>query len=292
MIGKICLVTGATSGIGQVTALELARMGATVVIVARSRERSEATKAKIVAQTGNPSVEIILADLAELAAVRRAAEEFRARYDRLDVLVNNAGLYLDKRTLSADGLELTFAVNHLAPFLLTHELLEPLRAVKAARIVTVSSGAHMGGRGRFDDLRAEKGYMGFAAYAESKLANILFTYELARRIDGSGMTANCLHPGAVQTGFASGTGGIFGGIFGLARPFMLTPEQGAETSIYLASSPEVEGVNGKYFAKRRPQTTSMVSYDRALQAKLWALSEQVAHVAPTETWAAASPGKP
>lgn len=275
MIGKICLVTGATSGIGRVTALELARMGATVVIVARSRERGEATQAAIRAQTGNEAVDLILADLADLAAVRSAAETFRARYDRLDVLVNNAGIYVDKRTLSADGIELTFAVNHLAPFLMTHLLLESLRNAVPARIVTVSSGAHMAGRGRFDDVRAERGYNGFAAYAESKLANVLFTYELARRLEDSGITANCLHPGAVRTGFASETGGIFGVLFGLARPFMLSPEQGAETSIYLASSPEVEGISGKYFVKRRPQTSSMVSYDRAVQQKLWELSEQL-----------------
>ncbi|MFV9506563.1 MAG: SDR family oxidoreductase [Oscillochloridaceae bacterium umkhey_bin13] len=275
MIGKICLVTGATSGIGQVTALELARMGATVVLMARSRERGEATQAAIRAQTGNDAVDLILVDLADLAAVRSAAEAFQARYDRLDVLVNNAGLYVDKRTLSADGLELTFAVNHLAPFLLTHLLLDSLRAAAPARVVTVSSGAHMAGRGRFEDVRAERGYNGFATYAESKLANVLFTYELARRLDNTGITANCLHPGAVRTGFASETGGIFGSLFSLARPFMLSPEQGAETSIYLASSAEVEGISGKYFVKRRPQTSSMVSYDRAVQRNLWEVSEQL-----------------
>lgn len=275
MNGKVCLVSGASSGIGQVAALELARMGATVVLLVRSRERGEAARQAIIAQSGNAKVELLLADFASLNAVRAAASEFQARHQRLDVLLNNAGLYLGECQLSTDGFEMTFAVNHLATFLLTQLLLDLLKASAPARIVTVSSGAHMAGRTSFDDVRAERGYSGFRIYADSKLANVLFTYELARRLEGSGVSANCLHPGAVRTGFATDTQGIFGAVFNLARPFMLSAEQGAETSIYLASSPEVEGVNGKYFVKCRAQTSSLSSYDRAAQARLWALSEQL-----------------
>lgn len=278
MVGKICVVTGATSGIGLVTARELARMGATVVLMARSRERGEAAREEIAARTGNQGVELILADFASLASVRAGAEAVLARHGRLDVLVNNAGVYVGDRRLSADGYELTFAVNHLAAFLLTDLLLGALRAAPSARVVTVSSGAHLGGRGRFDDVRAERGYSGFQAYAESKLANVLFTYELARRLEGSGVAANCLHPGAVRTGFAGDAKGLFAVFFNLAKPFMLTPEQGAQTPIYLAASPEVEGVSGKYFFERRPRQSSPASYDRGLQARLWALSEELTGV--------------
>ncbi|HMQ32209.1 MAG TPA: SDR family oxidoreductase [Chloroflexaceae bacterium] len=278
MVGKICVVTGATSGIGLVTARELARMGATVVLVARSRERGEAAREAIAAQTGSRGVELVLADFASLASVRAGAEAVLARHGRLDVLVNNAGVYVGDRRLSADGFELTFAVNHLAPFLLTELLLGALRAAPAGRVVTVSSGAHFGGRGRFDDVRAERGYSGFQAYAESKLANVLFTYELARRLEGSGVTANCLHPGAVRTGFAGDAKGLFALAFNLAKPFMLTPEQGAQTPIYLAASPEVEGVSGTYFFERRPRKSSPSSYDQGLQARLWDLSEELTGV--------------
>jgi NAD(P)-dependent dehydrogenase (short-subunit alcohol dehydrogenase family) len=279
MKDKFCLVTGATSGIGLVTARELARLGATVVLMGRSRERGEATREEIVAQTGNKNVELILADFASLASVRAGAEEFLARYNRLDVLVNNAGIFSGERRLSTDGYELTFAVNHLAPFLLTNLLLDTLKASAPARIVTVSSGAHTAGRGNFEDVRAERGYNGFPIYAESKLANVLFTYELARRLEGSGVTANCLHPGAVRTNFAGDSQGFFAFAFSLVRPFLLSPEQGAQTSIFLAASPEVEGVNGKYFANRRAQTSSSVSYDRTLQERLWTMSEELTGMA-------------
>lgn len=275
VVGKVCLVTGGSSGIGLVTARELARLGATVVLAARSPERGEAARAAIVAQTGSQQVGLMLADFASLAAVRALAEGFSAQYDRLDVLVNNAGIYVGERRRSADGYELTFAVNHLAPFLLTRLLLDTLKATPGARIVTVSSGAHMAGRGRFDDPRAERGYLGFPAYAESKLANVLFSYELARRLAGSGVTANTLHPGAVRTNFAGDAKGIFGLGFNLVRPFMLSPEQGAQTSIYLASSPAVEGVTGKYFVNSRARRSSAVSYDPGVQARLWALSEEL-----------------
>lgn len=280
MIDHVCIVTGATSGIGRVTALELARMGATVVLIARSPQRGEEARAAIAAQSGSSAVELIVADFASLAQVRAAAAAFLARHDRLHVLVNNAGLYAGRRELSADGHELTFAVNHLAPFLLTNLLLDALRAAAPARIVTVASGAHVGARLSFDDLQGARAYSGFAAYGASKLANILFTYELARRLEGSGVTANCLHPGFVGTNFAQGGGGAAALFFRAARPFILTPEQGAQTSIYLAASPEVEGVSGKYYVNRRPRTSSAQSYSREDQARLWAVSAELVGLDP------------
>ncbi len=275
MVGKICLITGASSGIGQVTALELARMGATVVMLVRSRERGEAARQAIITQTGNQQVELLVADLASFASVRAAAQELRSRHQRLDLLLNNAGLYMGQRQLSSDGFEMTFAVNHLAHFLLTNLLLDLLKASGPSRVVHVSSDAHLGGSNRFDDVRAARGYSGFRAYADSKLANVLFTYELARRLEGSGVTANALHPGAVRTNFAVETAGLFGVLFGLVRPLMLSPEQGARTSIYLASSPEVATVSGSYFVNCRPRKSSPNSYDRTAQSRLWALSEEL-----------------
>ncbi|PDW02386.1 SDR family oxidoreductase [Candidatus Viridilinea mediisalina] len=275
MNGKVCLVTGASSGIGQVAALELARMGATVVLLVRNRQRGEAARQAMIGQTGNPNVDLLVADFAALDTVRQAATEFLGRYQRLDVLLNNAGVYVSERRLSADGFELTFAVNHLAPFLLTNLLLDCMQATGAARVVTVSSGAHMAGSAKFNDVRAERGYNGFRAYADSKLANVLFTYELARRLEHTNVTANCLHPGGVRTNFAADATGLFRVLFNLARPLMLSPEQGAQTSIYLASSPEVAGVNGKYFANCRAQTSSPSSYDHTVQGQLWELSEQL-----------------
>lgn len=280
MVGKVCVVTGANAGIGRVTALELARMGATVVLVCRNPERGAEARAAIVAQSGNSAVELLVADFASLASVRGAAETLRERYPQLHVLVNNAGLYLGKRLLSDDGYEQTFAVNHLAPFLLTNLLLDALKAGAPARVVTVSSVAHFVGTLRFDDLQSARSYSGFQAYATSKLCNVLFTYELARRLAGSGVAANCLHPGAVASHFALGSTGLFGLLFQLGRPFFLTPEQGAQTSLYLAASPAVEGVSGGYFANRRPSKSSSASHDRATQEQLWAASEELTGLRP------------
>lgn len=279
MVGKVVMVTGANAGIGKETALSLARMGATVVLVCRSRSKGEAAQADIQTASNNPHVDLILADFASLAAVRRAAETFLARYDRLDVLVNNAGLYLGKRLLSADGYEMTFAVNHLAPFLLTNLLLDTLKASAPARIINVSSGAHAAGRIRFDDLQSARGYQGFRAYADSKLANILFSNELARRLAGTGVTANSLHPGAVASNFAQDTGGFFGQLFKLARPFMRTPEQGAQTSIYLASAPEIADVSGVYFVDSRPARTAPQANDAAAAQRLWEVSAELVGLA-------------
>lgn len=275
MQNKICMVTGANSGIGKVTALELAKRGATVVMVCRNRSKGEAAQAEIKAQSGNASVDLMLADFASLASVRQLTEDFQQQYQQLHVLVNNAGLYLDKRYETRDGFEMTFGVNHLAHFLLTNLLLDMLKASAPARIINVSSEAHQFGRLDFDDLQGRRRYDGMRAYGQSKLANILFTYELDRRLAGTGVTVNSLHPGAVASNFARDTSGLFSLFFGLARPFMRSPEQGAETSIYLAAAPEVANVSGKYFSDKRAVRSSPRSYDQESWQRLWQVSEEL-----------------
>jgi retinol dehydrogenase-12 len=274
MQGKICLVTGATLGIGKETALGLARKGAHVVIVGRDEARTRETAAWIARESGNAQVDFLIADLSSQAEVRRLAQEFKDKYPRLDVLLNNAGAIFTRRELTAEGFERTWALNHLAEFLLTGLLLDRLEASAPARIVNVASTAHATGTIAFDNLQGEKKYSGIAAYGQSKLANIMFTYALARRLAGTGVTANCLHPGVVATGFGHNTPGLIKTLLGLARPFLMTAEKGAATSIYLASSPDVADVSGKYFAKCRPTASSKLSADVAVQEKLWELSEK------------------
>jgi len=245
-------------------------MGATVVIVARDPAKSARTVDEIEASVPNAKVDVVLADFASLAAVRAGAAEIARRYSAVHVLVNNAGLAMKHRTLSADGFELTFAVNHLAPFLLTRALMPQLRAGAPSRIVTVASGAEGYGPIDFDDLQSEKNYRGFRAYGKSKLANVLFTYELATRLAGSGITANCLHPGAVATDLLRKLPRL---IFMLISPFLLSPEQGAATQIFLAISPQVDGVSGGYFVKCRAARSSPRSYDVSARKRLWEMSE-------------------
>lgn len=270
--GKICLVTGATAGIGRATALGLARQGALVVITGRDAARTQETLDAIQKETGNRQVESLLADFSSQAEVRRLAAEFRARHDRLDVLVNNAGAVFMKRETTVDGFERTWAVNHLASFLLTLELLDLLKGSAPARIVNVSSAMHTGRTLDPDKIQEEKIY-GISGYGQSKLANVLFTYALARRLKGTSVTANCLHPGVVSTSLMKPKGSLAAKVvMGLMQPFLTTPEKGAATSIYLASSPEVEGVSGKYFVKCKAVPSSPVSYDEALQERLWELS--------------------
>ena len=279
MTGKTVVVTGANSGIGLETALALARAGARTVITARDRARGEAALSDISRRAPSDHVELALFDLGSMASVRAGAADLLARCERIDVLVNNAGLVLSDRRVTADGLEATFAINHLGPFLLTELLLERIKASAPSRIVNVASTAHQGARHGldFDDLQSTRAYRGMQVYSKSKLANIYFTTELARRLAGTGVTVNCLHPGTVATGY--GRDGDASGFlaFGvkLIKPFVLNAEQGARTSVYLASSPEVAGVTGKYFVKCRVRTPSRAARDDAAARRLWERSEEL-----------------
>jgi NAD(P)-dependent dehydrogenase (short-subunit alcohol dehydrogenase family) len=273
MAGKAVLVTGGTGGIGRATAEGLAALGARVGITGRDEARARTAAEEIAAATGNPNVDAFAADMSSQTQVRRLATEVMDAYPRLDVLVNNVGGFWGTRRVTADGLEHTFAVNHLAPFLLTDLLLDRLKASAPARIVTVSSGAQAMGTLDFDDLQGERKYSGQAAYNQSKLANVMFTYELARRLQGTGVAATVLHPGVVRTRFAAEDPSPFWKIvLPLIRPLLKTPARGAATSIYLASAPEVEGVSGKYFVNGKPRTSSKSSYDTAAAARLWRVS--------------------
>jgi retinol dehydrogenase 14 len=272
MAGKTVLVTGATGGIGKATAMGLATMGANLAITGRDRERTEGAAREIRA-AGCGQVDVFVADLSSQEEVRRLAGEVLQNCPRIDVLVNNVGGYWNTRHVTADGLEHTFALNHLAPFLLTNLLLDRLRQGSPARVVTVSSNAHAAGRIDFDDLQGERSYSGSRAYNQSKLANILFTYDLARKVPASAVTANALHPGVVNTSFgAEDPRGIQRLIIPFARPFLKTPARGAATSIHLASSPDLEHVTGRYFADSKPRRSSKRSYDQAVAARLWQVS--------------------
>ncbi len=275
MHSKVCLVTGATSGVGMVTAKTLAQLGATTIIIARNPERGTAMVNRIRQETGNPQVEMILADLSAQGDVRRLAREVQSRYPRLDVLVNNAGALFSRREVSLDGIEMTWALNHLAYFLLTNLLLETLSASAPARIVNVSSEAHRHASMPFEDLQGQRRYRGWRAYAQSKLANILFTYELARRLNGTHVTANAVHPGFVATNFGRHNRSLAGLMFRALQVAAISPEQGAETMLYLATSPEVEDVTGKYFVKRRAVRSSNASYDVHAAQRLWQASVEL-----------------
>jgi NAD(P)-dependent dehydrogenase (short-subunit alcohol dehydrogenase family) len=268
MQGKICMVTGASSGIGKATAMGLAEMGATVVIVSRDLARGKAAQSEIKAKSGNNAVDLLLADLSSQQSIRQLAEDFKQRYTKLHVLINNAGMTSLRRRETVDGLEMTFAVNHLAPFLLANVLLDVIKASAPSRIINVSSDAHEAGYINMNDLQSEKKYM--RAYGQSKLALVLFTYELARRLKGRGVTANCLHPGFIATNFGqNGTGPLGRGVIKFLSHFGMSPEEGAKTSIYLATSPEVEGVTGKYFVKSTSKRSAPITYDVTLQRQVW-----------------------
>jgi NAD(P)-dependent dehydrogenase (short-subunit alcohol dehydrogenase family) len=263
----------------------LARLGARVGIVGRDLRRARATAADIIAATGNSAVDGYAADVSAQAEVRRLAGEVLGAYPRLDVLVNNVGGFWATRHVTVDGLEHTFAVNHLAPFLLTGLLLHRLKASAPARVVTVSSGAHSKGRIDFEDLQGERGYSGPRAYGQSKLANVMFTYELSRRLDGTGVTATVLEPGVVRTAFGAEDPAPWHRLLlPLVRPFMKSPERGAATAVYLGSSSEVDGVTGRYFANRRPRSSSRDSYDTVAAARLWRISEQLVGMSGTGQW--------
>jgi retinol dehydrogenase 14 len=278
MEGKVVLITGGTSGIGRAAATALAAMGAEVAVTGRSRQRGEAAVEEIRDTSGNERVSLMLADLAVQTEVRGLAEEFRERYDRLDVLVNNAGIIQSKRTETPDGLELTLAVNHLAPFLLTNLLLDLLKESAPSRIITVSSEARRGAQIDFEDLQSERRYRAFKVYGMTKLANILFTYELAERLEGTGVVANCLHPGGVNTNFGANNRSVGTLLFRAFKPFMRTPEQGADTIVYLAISPEAGKMTGRYLTDRKVVASFNEPHDEATQKRLWEVSEKLTNL--------------
>jgi len=273
MAGKVVLITGGTGGIGKATAIGLAAIGARVGITGRDLARAEQAAADIRSASENPAVDAFAADMTSQAEVRRLAAAVLDAYPRLHVLVNNVGGFWAHRHPTADGLERTFALNHLAPFLLTNLLLDRLKASAPARVVTVSSGAQSMGRIDFDDLQGALNYSGQRAYNQSKLANIMFTNELARRLDGAGVTATSVHPGVVRTNFgAEDQAWFFTIISRVVRPLLKTPAQGAQTPIYLASSPDMDGISGQFFVNRKPKTANKVAYDTDMTARLWRVS--------------------
>src|SRR5688572_4580962 len=279
MNGKICLITGGTNGIGKSTAQELARMGATVIIVGRNAQKTSRVVEEIRRASGNNSVDSLLADLSSQQEVRHLANEFKSKYTHLHVLLNNAGGFFMKRQLSVDGIEVTFGLNHLAYFLLTNLLLDTIKASAPARIINVSSGAHTSGKIEFDNLQGERDYTP-RAYDNSKLANILFTMELAQRLEGTGVTVNALHPGFVATGFAKNNGKVFAALISIFTPLVArSPAKGAQTSIYLASSPSVEGITGKYFYDSHVIPAAPQATDMVVARKLWNGSAEMVQLA-------------
>jgi NAD(P)-dependent dehydrogenase (short-subunit alcohol dehydrogenase family) len=267
MQGRFCLVTGANSGIGKETTLALAQNGANVIMVCRNKEKGEAVRREVTAKSGNKSIDLLLCDLASLAEVRRLAGDISAGYSKLHVLVNNAGLFsFSGKTV--DGFETTFAVDYLAPFLLTNLILPLMKSSTPSRVVNVSSVAHFGGHVDIGAIERKDTRSGWSAYSDSKLALVMFTYELARRLKGTGVTANCLHPGGVATN-------IWRIPAALTRPFLKSAREGAETSIYLASSPEVENVSGKYFDNKSEKRSSEESYDEEKARLLWNVTSKL-----------------
>jgi NAD(P)-dependent dehydrogenase (short-subunit alcohol dehydrogenase family) len=275
MTGKVCLITGATSGIGEVTARELARMGCSVVITARNQRKTDISVDKLRAESGSLKIDGLVADLSSQDQVRNLAAEFKHKHNRLDVLINNAGAIYLRRSLSQDGIEMTIAVNHLAPFLLTNLLLETLINSTPSRIINVASNSHEGQEILFDDLESRQSFGFMRAYGRSKLANVMFTFELSRRLAGSGVTVNAVHPGLVGTNMGSNNGWLVRLFLPLFRLFSLKPEVGAETSIYLASSPDVEEISGKYFYQKQVVSSSQYSLDEVKARQLWEVSEKM-----------------
>ncbi|MBL4606499.1 MAG: SDR family oxidoreductase [Pseudomonadales bacterium] len=264
MVGKTCLVTGANAGIGFETAKGLATLGADLILVCRDSHRGEEARKQLIQDTGNDRIDLLIADMSLMDSVRNLADQVNQNYPHLHVLINNAGVMLSKRQLTAEGYEIQYAVHHLGPFLLTHLLLDKLKASSPARIINITSKMHTMNSIDFDNLQAEKKFGPFKTYAASKLANIMFTYSLAERLEGTGVTVNCLHPGVIGSNIGSTPGFI--------KVFMKSPHKGAETPLYLASAPELEVMNGKYFMDKKPLASSEESYDKTVAAKLWDLS--------------------
>ncbi len=276
MNGKTVLITGATSGIGEATALALAKRGARLVLVARNADRAAQTRTRILQEARHYDVHFIMADLSSQDSIRELARRFQEKFDRLDVLINNAGGAWNKRTLTVDGLEMTFAVDYLAYFLLTHLLLDVLKASAPSRIINVSSAANLQGHIHFDDLQGEHLYQPYRAYGQAKLAGVMFTYELARRLQGTGVTVNCLHPGVVRTRIWRQEGSVLLKLFEkFYSLFMLSPEQGAATSVYLATARELTNVTGAYFDKQKAVASNPFSYDLQACKRLWTISENL-----------------
>lgn len=286
LAGKVFLVTGATDGIGKAAAMDFAKRGAALTIVGRNKEKTEKVLGELKAASGNKSLDLLLCDLSRMADVRRAAEAFKAKHDRIDVLVNNAGATFKSPVMGPDGFELTFSLNHLAYFQLTTSLLDLIRKTPGARVVSTSSS--MQARGKLDLEKTPTSLEGSGpgAYAASKLANILFTKELQRRLEGTTATANCFEPGMVRTqfgGFGSDQGFLLNVVYALAKPFSITPEQGADSLIWLATSPEAASLEGEYVSKRRPVTPQKKALDAKLAAELWTLSERLCAEAAART---------
>ncbi|HEY4822053.1 MAG TPA: SDR family oxidoreductase [Candidatus Bathyarchaeia archaeon] len=274
--GKMCIVTGGNSGIGKATALGLAELGGSIIIVCRNKREGEATQSDIKTKSGNENVHLLAADLSSMQSIRQLADDFKRTYQKLHVLVNNAGEILTKRHVTVDGFERTFASSHLGHFLLTNLLLDVIKASAPARIVNITSSAHRGARIHFDDLHGEKKYSAFQAYGQAKLANVLFTYELAKRMKGTGVTVNCLHPGVVRTGFGHDDPGLLSLGIWVASPFYMSAEKAVKAVVRLATSPELEGVTGKYFSKMKEARSSEESYDEEVAQRMWKLSEELA----------------
>jgi len=273
MKGKICMITGANSGIGKATAIGLAKLNATVIMVCRNKDSGEKVREEIVNQTGNKNIDLLLCDLSSQEQIRNLVDEFKRKYQNLNVLINNAGVMLKKRVLSVDGIEMNFAVHLLAPFLLTNLLLDMLKKSAPSRIINVASAAHKRAKIDFDDLQNEnKKYRLFTVYGVSKLAEVLFTYELSRKLEGIGVTANAIHPGVVNTNLGRDQS-KFSQWF--ARKFFKSPEEGAETSIFLASSREVENITGKYYVNKQPKESSEESYNLENAKKLWKICTEM-----------------
>jgi NAD(P)-dependent dehydrogenase (short-subunit alcohol dehydrogenase family) len=276
LAGKVFLITGGTEGIGKAASLDIAARGATMSLIGRNAEKTERVATELRA-AGAERVDVIIADMSKIAEMRAAAAKFKASADRLDVLINNAGAVFLTKQLSADGLEMTFALNHLAYFVLTNEVLGLLKKTPGSRVVSTSSGAHAGGRIDFDDIaKCPSGRTGFNAYCDSKLANVLFTRELAKRLEGTKTTANCYHPGFVETGFGkNNTGFLAGAIAFTASLFARSPEKGAETLVWLATSPDAASTTGEYFMDKKVKKTKAIAYDKALATKLWKFTEEL-----------------
>ncbi|MHA2026114.1 MAG: SDR family oxidoreductase [Candidatus Thorarchaeota archaeon] len=270
MKDKVCIVTGSNSGIGKETALALAEMGATVVAVVRNQELGEQACEAIVTETGNKAVDLMLCDLSSMSTIRKFVKDFTSNYDRLDVLINNAGAVFSKRDVTEEGFERTLAVNYLAPFLLSHELLPLLKESAPSRVINLSSGLASRAEVNLEDLQSESSFKSRKVYGNAKIMVEMFTYEMARRLENTGVSVNAVRPGFVATNLGRSSGSRSSRImFGMMKPFQLSPKEGAETSVYVASSPEIEGITGKCFAKKQETETSEKSYDVEKQKQLW-----------------------